>query len=124
MILPETERERVFELLDRFGEMSVDELHEHFTDQNVASLRLLADELNENMMMERVLSEIRFVEVVRELVEIKSVWTTRLAEVQDHVKHAMEKGRREQAVWLLKGFIRFCPSPYYRKAAEGILDEI
>lgn len=124
MILPETERKRVFELLDRFGEMDDDELLDHFTDKTVASLRLLLGELNENMRMERILSENRFVEVIRELVEIKNVWSGRLMEVQGHVEQAIEKGGKDQAVWLLNGFIRFCPSPHYRRAAEGILERI
>ena len=28
-----------------------------------------------------------------------------------------------QALWMLNGFIRFCPSPYYREIAAEVMEE-
>jgi hypothetical protein len=115
--------ERIFELLDRLGELDDAQLMDHFTDDTVSNLRLLAVQLNENMRLEKVLSEKRYIEVVRQLVGMRKIWSGKLDEVQGYVEQAMGKGGKDQALWLLNGYIRFCPSPYFRAEAEKILEE-
>jgi hypothetical protein len=47
-----------------------------------------------------------------------------MSEVKGHVEQTIEKGGKDQAIWLLKGFIRFCPAPYYRRIAKKMLDDV
>jgi hypothetical protein len=75
------------------------------------------------MDLERMLSEKRFVSIVRELYHTRKIWSDRLDETIASASHELGQGNRIQALWMLNGFIRFCPSPYYRELAESVVEE-
>jgi hypothetical protein len=111
------------ELLDYLGELPEEELLAHFTSENIEALRLLADIFKEGMELERVLSEKRFVTSVRELHETKRIWSRRLEETLENAAREYDLGNCIQALWILNGFIRFCPSPHFRELAGEVLAE-
>ena len=74
------------------------------------------------MEPERYLSENRFVEIVTELVDLKKIWSSKLDETLSNASEAFERDEKVQALWILDGFVRFCPSPYYRDIAERVLE--
>ncbi len=111
------------ELLDYLGELHEEELLAHFTSENIEALRLLADIFKDGVEIERVLSEKRFISVIRELHETRRIWSGRLEETLASALLEFERGNNIQALWILNGFIRFCPSPYYREIAEAVMGE-
>jgi hypothetical protein len=113
----------IFELLDHLGELEPDELLEHFTEDNVSILKAAATMLKEGAELERYLSEKRFIEVVRELGELKKIWSAKLDQTLANASDAFNKDEKVRAIWILEGFTRFCPSPYYRDVAERVLEE-
>lgn len=123
MILPEEKIAELFEFLDRLGELGPDELLVHFTSGNIEALRLLSGLLKAGMDLERILSEKRFINIVKELFETKKIWSERLLETLALAARENDQGNRIQALWILNGFIRFCPSPYYRELAEKVKGE-
>lgn len=113
----------LFLLLDRLGELGEEELLGHFTSENIEALRYAASVLKEGMEFERMLSEKRFVNVVQELFETKRIWSDKLNETLGNAAQEIDQGNRIQALWIINGFIRFCPSPYYREMAEEVMEE-
>jgi hypothetical protein len=111
----------LFKVLDRLGELGEEELLVHFTSEKIEALRLVSGVLKEGMDLERMLSEKRFVYIVKELFETKRVWSVRLDETLTNAGQELDQGNRVQALWILNGFIRFCTSPYYREIAEEVL---
>lgn len=115
--------EDLFRLLDRLGPIPDEDLKVHFTGDNIESLRVLAHLLREGMDLERVLSEKRFVGVIRDLFQTKRIWSGKLNETLERASREFDQGNRIQALWIINGFVRFCPSPYFRKVAEDIMEE-
>ena len=113
----------LFRLLDDLGELSEENLLGRFTSENIEALRLLSDILKEGMEFERMLSEKRFVNVVQELFETKRIWSDKLNETLGNAAQEFDQGNRIQALWILNGFIRFCPSPYYREMVEEVMEQ-
>ncbi|MDF1526511.1 MAG: hypothetical protein RRA15_04635 [bacterium] len=113
----------LFGLLDRLGQFETEELLGHFTSDNIEAIRQVSWVLKEGMNFERVLSENRFVKVVQELYETKLIWAERLEVTLITAASEMDQGNRGQALWILSGFIRFCPSPYFREIAEDVMGE-
>ena len=70
-----------------------------------------------------MLSEKRFANVIMELCETKKIWSERLSETLGTAASKFDEGNRVQALWILNGFIRFCPSPYYRELVEEVVGE-
>jgi len=124
MISSLIETQKRLQFLDRLGAMSEAELMENYTNETISSIRMIASELNENLDLEHILSERRFIEVVRDLAEIKAIWAQRLEETVKLAEKAVEGGKEMQAHWILDGFIRFCPSPYFRGIVENYMDEV
>jgi hypothetical protein len=114
--------QNIFELLDLLGELGPDDLMEHFTEENMDTLKLVAPLLKEGMELERYLSEKRFVEIVNELCDLKKIWSVKLDETLSNAGEAYDRDEKVQAMWILEGFIRFCPSPYYSDIAERVLE--
>ena len=77
MSLKSSERERLFSLLDRLGKMEREDLLKEFTEDILGEVRVLARELNEELVLERVISENRFVEVIGDLAETNRIWARR-----------------------------------------------
>ena len=123
MILSDTKTLELLKILDRLGELDDEELLSQFTSDNIEALRLISVILKEGMDVERMLSEKRFVKVVQELFETKRIWSDRLNVTLGSAAQEFEQGNRVQALWILNGFIRFCPSPYYRGMAEEVMEE-
>ena len=123
MILSDTKTLELLKILDRLGELDDEELLSQFTSDNIEALRLISVILKEGMDVERMLSEKRFVKVVQELFETKRIWSDRLNVTLGSAAQEFEQGNRVQALWILNGFIRFCPSPYYREMAEEVMGE-
>ena len=123
MHLPDKKIAELFGLLDRLGELESEELLGHFTSDNIDAIRLVSWVLKEGMELERVLSENRFVKVVQELYETREIWTDRLKVTLTNASSEFDQGNRVQALWTLNGFIRFCPSPYFREIAEEVMEE-
>ncbi len=117
MLLPDTKVVELFNLLDHLGEFEAEELLGHFTGENIEALRLISGLLREGVDIERMLSEKQFIKLVRELSEVRSIWSERLEEILTNASREFHQGNRVQALWVLNGFIRFCPSPYYRDIA-------
>jgi len=113
----------LFKLLDRLGELETVELMGHFTSENIEALRIVSEVLKEGMDLERMMSEKRFVRVVHELFEMKRIWAGRLVETLTGAAQEFDQGNRVQAMWILNGFIRFCPSPYYRDIVVEVMEE-
>ena len=123
MQLPDEKTAELFELLDNLGELESEELLAHFTSDNIEAIKHLSWVLKERMNLERVLSEKRFVRVVQELYEMKMIWSERLEMTLASAASELEQENRVQALWILNGFIRFCPSPYFREIAEEVMQE-
>jgi len=123
MILTDEKIMELFKLLDHLGELEPEELLGQFTSENILALRLVSGVLKEGMDLDRMLSEKRFINVVQELFETKRIWSERLDETLIIATQEFDQGNRVQALWILNGFIRFCPSPYYRDIAEDVLGE-
>ena len=123
MHLPDEKTAELFGLLGRLGEFETEELLGHFTSDNIKAIRQVSWVLKEGMNLERVLSENRFVQVVQELYETKLIWAERLEVTLTSAASEMGQGNRVQALWILNGFIRFCPSPYFREIAEKVMEE-
>ena len=123
MILSDTKTVELLKILDRLGELDDEELLSQFTSDNIEALRLISVILKEGMDVERMLSEKRFVKVVQELFETKRIWSDRLNVTLGSAAQEFEQGNRVQALWILNGFIRFCPSPYYREMAEEVMEQ-
>jgi hypothetical protein len=123
MPLPDEKIVELFKLLDRLGELEAEELMGHFTSENIEALRLISKVLKEGMDLERMMSEKRFVRVVHELFEMKRIWAGRLDETLSGAAQEFDQGNHVQAMWILNGFIRFCPSPYYRDIAAEVMEE-
>lgn len=123
MILSDTKTVELLKILDRLGELDAEELLSQFTSDNIEALRLISVILKEGMDVERMLSEKRFVKVVQELFETKRIWSDRLNVTLGSAAQEFEQGNRVQALWILNGFIRFCPSPYYREMAEEVMEQ-
>lgn len=118
MLISEEKTKELLLLLDRLGSLETRELLAHFTSENIESLRVISALLKDESRFERVLSENRFVDVVRELYETKKIWEAKLKESLSSSAGEFEKGNHIQALWIINGFIRFCPSPYFRNLAE------
>jgi len=114
----------LFLILDRLDCMDSKDLLDEFTDKTIAALRVVGGELNEKLILERVLSENRFVEVVRELVETRRIWSRHFDETVNLARKAAREGKVDQARWIIDGFLRFCPSPYFRGLAVKVIDEV
>jgi hypothetical protein len=123
MLFPDEKMVELFNLLDHLAALEIEELLGHFTGDNIEALRLISGVLKEGMYLERVLSEKRFVNVVQELRETKKIWSERLDETLNNAAREYHQGNHVQALWILNGFVRFCPSPYYRVIAEGVIGE-
>jgi hypothetical protein len=123
MFLPDEKIVELIKLLDRLGALEIEELLGQFTSENIEALRLISEVLKERMEFERMLSEKRFVKVVQELYETKKIWAEKLNETLTSAAHEFHQGNSVQALWILNGFIRFCPSPYYREFAEEVMNE-
>ena len=123
MSLPDEKIVELFKLLDRLGELEAEELMGHFTSENIEALRLVSGVLKEGMDLERMMSEKRFVRVVHELFEMKRIWAGKLGETLTGGAQEFDQGNRVQAMWILNGFIQFCPSPYYRDIAVEVMEE-
>ena len=123
MTLTDEKIMELFNTLDHLGELEDEELLGQFTSENIESLRLISTILKEGMELERMLSEKRFAIVVQELFETKRIWSDRLNVTLGSAAQEFEQGNRVQALWILNGFIRFCPSPYYREMAEEVMGE-
>ena len=123
MLLTDEKIVELFQLLDRLGKLEAEELLGHFTSENIEALRLVSGALKEGMGLERMLSEKRFVLVIKELFETKNIWSERLDETMSSASREFDQGNRVQALWILNGFIRFCPSPYYREIAAEVMEE-
>ena len=113
----------LFILLDHLGELDPDDLLDHFTEENTTVLKAAAELLKEDMVLDRYLSEKVFVQVVGELVALKTMWSEKLETTLHNADEAFENDEKVRAIWILDGFIRFCPSPYYREIAQELLDE-
>ncbi len=124
MSLKSSERERLFSLLDRLGKMEREDLLKEFTEDILGEVRVLARELNEELVLERVISENRFVEVIGDLAETNRIWARRYNETVNLAGKAAAEGKTDQARWILDGFLRFCPSPGYRWLVEKMLGEL
>ena len=124
MGLNSSKRERLFSLLDRLDDMEPEDLLKEFTEEILGEVRILAGELNEELVLERVISENRFLEIIGDLAETNRIWARRYEETVNLAGKAVGEGKTEQACWLLDGFLRFCPSPYYREMAEKNFDEV
>lgn len=109
--------------LDQLSALNDDELLGYFTSERIKSLRFLSGVLKEGMEFETILSEKRFLSVIRELSETRKIWSGRLEETLSSAAEEFDRGNSVQALWILNGFIRFCPSPYYRSLAEGVMGE-
>jgi hypothetical protein len=112
------------DILDRLGSMNEDELVAHFTNENIAVIRLVAPELNEDLQMEHILSDKRFIAVVRDLAQMRALWKLRFEETAKAVEEASSGGKEMQAQWIIDGFLRFCPSPFYRGMAEKLMEKV
>ena len=123
MFLPDDKIVELFKFLDNLGELEIEDLLGQFTSENIETLRLVSGVLREGMNLERVLSEKRFVNVVQELYEMKKIWSERLGETLASAAQESKNDNHVQALWILNGFVRFCPSPYYRDIAEGVMRE-
>ncbi|UCF88107.1 MAG: hypothetical protein JSV70_06705 [bacterium] len=123
MALSEIKIHQLLQTLDRLGRMEAAKLSGQFTDENINAMRLLSSLLKEDMDLEQVLSEKRFISVVGELFETRKMWSERLEETLKNAYREFEMGNRVQALWILNGFIRFCPSPYYRDRAGEVMEE-
>ena len=115
--------QNLFILLDHLGELDPDDLLDHFTEENTTVLKAAAELLKEDMVLDRYLSEKVFVQVFGELVALKAMWSEKLETTLHNADEAFENGEKVRAIWILDGFIRFCPSPYYREIAQELLDE-
>ncbi|UCG38794.1 MAG: hypothetical protein JSV00_00735 [bacterium] len=118
MKLSDEKREDLFALVQRLGEMEPGELKSHFKEDVLASLRLAAEQLRDGLVVERYLSERRFVEIVRELHETMRIWSGRLEQTLQSAGEASAGGDARRAIWILRGFAKFCPSAHYRSVAE------
>ena len=114
--------QNLFILLDHLGELDPDDLLDHFTEENTTVLKAAAELLKEDMVLDRYLSEKMFVQIVSELVALKAMWSEKLETTLHNADEAFENDEKVRAMWILDGFIRFCPSPYYREIAEEMLD--
>ena len=123
MPLTDDKTVEIFSLLDRLGELEPGEMLSHFTSENIEMLRLASVMLKDGIDFEKILSQKRFVKVVQELYEAKKIWSSKLDETLAKVTEEIGFGNRVQALWILNGFIRFCPSPYYREIAEEVMGE-
>ena len=112
----------LFELLERLGQLEGEELLGHFTEENVNALKATAGLLKEELELDRYLSETKFVQMVGELCELKRMWSGKLKETLENAGEVFERGEMVQAMWILNGFIRFCPAPHYRGIAERVLE--
>jgi hypothetical protein len=101
--------------------MEDEDLLMHFTSDNIYALRELSELLREDIELERAVSEKRFVSVVRDLSETRRIWSERLDETLASAAEEFDRGNSVQALWILNGYIRFCPSPYYKEMAEGVM---
>ena len=113
----------LFELLDRLCEIEDEQLLGYFTNENIGALRIASVVLKDEIYFEKVLSQKRFIKVVQELCEAKKIWSAKLEETLARVASGFDRGESVQALWILNGFIRFCPSPYFRNIAEEMLGE-
>jgi len=113
----------LFELLDRLCEIEDEQLLGYFTNENIGALRIASVVLKDEIYFEKVLSQKRFIKVVQELCEAKKIWSAKLEETLARVASEFDRGESVQALWILNGFIRFCPSPYFRNIAEKMLGE-
>jgi len=113
----------LFELLDRLCEIEDEQLLGYFTNENIGALRIASVVLKDEIYFEKVLSQKRFIKVVQELCEAKKIWSAKLEETLARVASEFDRGESVQALWILNGFIRFCPSPYFRNIAEEMLGE-
>jgi len=123
MPLSEEKIAELLTLLDSLGQLENQELLMHFTSENIETLRLIAALFKEDMEIERVLSENRFVNVVLELFETRRLWAGKLYETLENASREFERGNTVQALWILNGFTRFCPSPYFRDKAQEVMEE-
>lgn len=114
---------QLFQFLDQLNVLEEEDLLMHFTNDNIFSLRALSEILREDIKLERAISEKRFVSVVRELSETRRIWSERLDETLASAAGELDRGNIIQALWILNGYIRFCPSPHYRSLAEAVMGE-
>jgi hypothetical protein len=121
MSLPEEKVAQLFQFLDQLSVMEDEDLLMHFTSDNIYALRELSELLREDIELERAVSEKRFVSVVRDLSETRRIWSERLDETLASAAEEFDRGNSVQALWILNGYIRFCPSPYYKEMAEGVM---
>lgn len=113
----------LFEFLDRLAGLDPEDLPGHFTSANIETLRLACGVLKQGLELERILSERRFIGLVKELSETKEIWSERLQETLDLAAGEHGQGNLVQALWILNGFIRFCPSPYFIGKAQEVMRE-
>lgn len=120
----EEKKLELIDLVDRLAELGQDDLQDHFTTENIQSLRKAAELIKGNMTIETAVSTRRFVQVVLELSEAKGIWSGKWDQTLQQIGELIGEGEGKQALMVLRGFIRFCPSPYYRGEAEAVLREL
>lgn len=121
MGVSDADRRNLLALLDRLAELEPEELLDHFTTENIQAVRRAIEEIKGDVTIEVTISSRRFVAIVRELSEAKSIWSEKWSQTMKTVDELSGKGKEDQALTVLRGFIRFCPSPYYRALGKKIL---
>jgi len=102
-----------FHLIPELAELDRVDLEECFSDRElVATVLNSVAEIDENMECPKDISQDDFPDLVYRLYETKHYWGCRLTGVLRD---------KETVVDVLNEFIRNCPSPWYRKHAQNLL---
>lgn len=118
----ESKRRKAFNLLDRIGDLDKQELEEHFTDDNIESIRILWKSLLGDKILPKLTSPSKFAELVYELRKTKRTWGRKLGDAIILAYDMADKNGVETAIDVLKEFIKRCPSPFHREHAQNQLE--
>jgi hypothetical protein len=118
MPISDEKRSYIFDLLDTWAAMDIDDLEKEVSKENIDILfdlntELLADHVDrENMTPQE------FCELVDELREAKRYWSRQLGDVIIKASDLAEVSGKEPAISMLREFKAKCPSRFYLRIAD------
>jgi len=110
--------------LNEWEGCTADKLGEFFTQENLQLVRVILPVLSGTKMLPKAVSTQMFIATILELLELKRFWTEKMKDTLTTANDLMAGNDTEKAVDTIKGFITFCPSPYYKMVAEEHLVDL
>jgi hypothetical protein len=110
--------------LNEWEGCTADKLGELFTQENLQLVRVILPVLSGTKMLPKAVSTQMFIATILELLDLRRFWAEKMKDTLVTANELMDSENPEKAMNTIKGFITFCPSPYYKMVAEEHLVDL